>query len=92
MVNVFAQTPALPIDKLCRGEFSPERLESIRSLLNGYQYTVLDIDYRAKSSKIVMHNYADGGEGEVLIDSEKSAKIPFFRGYTFSKDENLLLV
>ena len=92
MVNVFAQTPALPIDKLCRGEFSPERLESIRSLLNGYQYTVLDIDYRAKSSKIVMHNYADGGEGEVLIDSEKSAKIPFFRGYTFSKDENLLLL
>lgn len=92
MVNGFAQTTSLPIDKLWRGNFSPERLESIRPLSNGYQYTVLDLDYRAKSSKIIMHNYADGGEGVVLIDSEKSAKIPFFRGYAFSKDENLLLL
>ena len=92
MVNGFAQTTTLPIDKLWRGKFSPERLESIRSLSNGYQYTVLVLDYRAKSSKIIMHNYADGGEGVVLVDSEKSPKIPFFIGYTFSKDENLLLL
>jgi dipeptidyl-peptidase-4 len=92
MVNGFAQTTSIPIDKLWRGNFSPERLESIRSLSNGYQYTVLDLDYRSKSSKIIIHNYGDGGEGKVLIDSEKSAKIPFFRGYTFSKDENLLLL
>ena len=92
MVNGYAQTTTLSIDKLWRGKFSPERLESIRSLSNGNQYTVLDIDYREKSSKIIMHNYADGGEGKVLINSEKSSKIPFFSGYTFSKDENLILL
>ena len=92
MVNGFAQTTTLPIDKLWKGKFSPERLESIHSLSNGYQYTVLKLDYREKRSKVIMYNYADEGDGEVLIDSGKSAKIPFFSGYAFSKDENLLLL
>lgn len=66
--------------------YSPERLESIRSMQNGENYTVL------KDAKIIQYAYADPAVRSVLLDAEKTPELPRFSGYTFSKDENKILL
>ena len=66
--------------------YSPERLESIRSMKDGEYYTVL------KNAKIIRYSYTDASSKEVLLDAQKKPELPSFNGYVFSKDENKILL
>ena len=66
--------------------YSPERLESIRSMKDGEFYTVL------KEAKIIRYSYAEASFEEVILDAQKKPELPAFNGYVFSKDENKILL
>ena len=66
--------------------YSPERLESIRSMKDGEFYTVL------KEAKIIRYSYTEASFEEVILDAQKKPELPAFNGYVFSKDENKILL
>jgi len=84
----FAQQSKLSLDKLWKNQYSPNRLESIRSLNNGSHYTVLE----GNSTKVVRYEYATPSKGTILINTENHLEIKKISGYSFSKDESKLLI
>ena len=91
-LSVFGQKQQLTNEAIWNWEFSQETLASIHPLTSESAYTVIEVDYRNRQSKIVMYDYATAKEIAVLVDSSVSAKIPFFTDYSFSKDEQKILL
>ena len=84
-LSLFAQDRIQQKD-IWQWRYSPERLESIRSMKDGEYYTVL------KNAKIIRYSYTDASSKEVLLDAQKKPELPSFNGYVFSKDENKILL
>ena len=91
-LTVFGQKKQLTNEAIWNWEFSQETLASIHPLHTESAYTVIEVDYRNRQAKIVMYDYATAKEIAVLVDSSSSAKIPFFTDYSFSKDEQKILL
>ena len=91
-LTVFGQKKQLTNEAIWNWEFAQETLASIHPLHTESAYTVIEVDYRNRQAKIVMYDYATAKEIAVLVDSSSSAKIPFFTDYSFSKDEQKILL
>ena len=91
-LTVFGQKKQLTNEAIWDWEFAQETLASIHPLHTESAYTVIEVDYRNRQAKIVMYDYATAKEIAVLVDSSSSAKIPFFTDYSFSKDEQKILL
>ena len=89
---LFGQTKKITNDDIWNLEFSAERLEAIHPLTTASQYTVLKVDRRTRTSKVVAYDYATAKEAEEVVNSANSISVPFFNSYSFSKDENKLLL
>ncbi len=89
---VYSQTNEITVKNLWDGTFSQERLEKLTPLSNGKQYTVLKTDWQENSSEIHIYDYLSGEKTETLLSSKTSISTPFFTSYTFSKEENKLLL
>lgn len=87
-----AQEKTLTNEAIWNWEFTQNTLESIHPLTEQSAYTVLKVNYSERTSKIVLYDYATAKEIDVLVDASQSAAIPFFTGYTFSKDEKKILL
>ena len=90
--TLIAQKKEITNEEIWNFEFSSERLEEIHPLTTVSQYTVLEVDRRTQTSKIVAYDYATANVTEEVVNSASSALIPFFTSYNFSKDENKLLL
>ena len=91
-ISLVGQNQRLTNEAIWNFEFSQETLASIYPLNSESAYTVIEVDYQSRQSKIVMYDYATAKELAVLVDSSVSAKIPFFTDYSFSKDEQKILL
>ena len=89
---LFGQTKKITNDDIWNFEFSAERLEAIHPLTTASQYTVLKVDRRTRTSKVVAYDYATAKEAKEVVNSATSISVPFFNSYSFSKDENKLLL
>ena len=89
---LFGQTKKITNDDIWNFEFSAERLEAIHPLTTASQYTVLKVDRRTRTSKVVAYDYATAKEAEEVLNSATTISVPFFNSYNFSKDENKLLL
>ena len=87
-----AQTKEITNKEIWNFEFSSERLEEIHPLTTVSQYTVLEVDRRTRTSKVVAYDYATANVTEEIVNSATSALVPFFTSYSFSKDEKKLLL
>ena len=90
--TLIAQKKEITNEEIWNFEFSSERLEEIHPLTTVSQYTVLEVDRRTQTSKIVAYDYATANVTEEIVNSASSALVPFFTSYSFSKDENKLLL
>ena len=88
----FAQDKVLTNEAIWNWEFSQETLESIHPLKSQSAYTVLKVDYETRQSKVILYDYATAKELAVLVDSSSAVNIPFFTAYSFSKDEQKILL
>lgn len=91
-IQLMAQHQPITNEIIWDGTFSPQSLEAIHPLKHQSAYTVIHVDYEHRHSKIVLHDYATKKEIAVLVDSSKSAQIPFFTAYSFSDDEQKILL
>ena len=87
-----AQTKEITNEEIWNFEFSSERLEEIHPLTTVSQYTVLEVDRRTRTSKVVAYDYATAEATEEIVNSATSALVPYFTSYSFSKDEKKLLL
>lgn len=87
-----AQTKEITNKEIWNFEFSSERLEEIHPLTTVSQYTILEVDRRTRTSKVVAYDYATANVTEEIVNSATSALVPFFTSYSFSKDEKKLLL
>ena len=87
-----AQDKAFTLEEIWGGAFSAERLQSLHSMNNGTQYTVLEIDNTTGNSSIEVYNYATGEKASTLLSSSFLKDIQRFQSYEFSKDEKRVLL
>ena len=93
LINFFfvnAQNSILDFGELWQGKFEPERLEMIRSMNDGEHYTV--IEQEKNSTKIVSYSYEKAKEKNIVFDSNQFSEILEISDYSFSKDENKVLL
>jgi len=82
----------LHVNEIWEDEFSPNRMESLKSMKDGNQYTVIDIDLNNSESKIISRHYDSSKNEEIILSSKNELLIPFFTNYKFSNDEQKILI
>lgn len=88
-----AQTKDITLEDIWKdGTFRTERLEALHSMKNGQQYSVLNFDRETRSTFIDIYDYKTLKKVETLVSSENLEGIPYFTDYTFSKDEQKMIL
>jgi dipeptidyl-peptidase-4 len=89
---VSAQQKNITLQDIWGGTFRTERMQSLHSMNNGQQYSVLNFDRSAASSSIDLYDYETLEKIKTLLSSKDLATIPYFIDYTFSEDESKVLI
>nr|WP_034256335.1 S9 family peptidase [Arenibacter latericius] len=87
-----AQNKKVTLEEIYSGTFGTKGMDRLRSLKNGDQYTILNVDRRNGVSSIDKYDYKTLEKAETILSSSKSNSIPFFTSYEFSSDESKLLL
>lgn len=89
---LLAQNNKITLEEIYSGTFSTKGMDKLRSLQNGEQYTILNLDRANRESSIDKYDYKTLEKSETLLRSSASKGIPFFTSYEFSKDETKVLL
>ena len=87
-----AQKKDITVETIYNGTFRTERLQSLHSMTNGQQYSVLNFDRSDRSSSIDIYDYKTLQKVETVVNSSKVRGLPAFFDYTFSDDENKIML
>ena len=82
----------LTVNQIWKDNFSPNRMESLKSMKNGNKYSVIDIDLKNRESKIIFKDFDSFENQEIVLDSKNELLVPFFTSYKFSNDEQKILI
>ena len=85
-----AQTKEITLEAIWNGTFRTEGMQSLHSMNNGKQYSVLN--YEKGSTAIDVYDYKTLSKVETLLSSSDLDEITYFSDYTFSKDESKLIL
>ncbi len=89
---VTAQDKQFTLEDIWGGTFRTSALESLHSMNNGQQYSVLNVDRKARTTMVDVYDYATAKKSKTLVNSGDLATLPYFSGYEFSADEKKLLL
>ena len=87
-----AQQKEISLEDIWGGTFKTERLDALKSLKNGTEYSVLNYDSSDKSSTIDVYDYKSGTKTRTLVNSNDLPNIDYIISYEFSDDEKKLLL
>ena len=90
--TIISQEHKIDSEKLWEGDYEPKRLESILSMNDDNHYTVLEENAELNSSSIILYSYINLKERVVLFDSKTFTEKFEISSYSFSKDEQSLLL
>ena len=92
--NVFtwAQERKIEVTDIYQGTFSTEGMDALRSMNNGKQYTVLNMNSMNQSTTIDKYDYKTLNKVSTIVSSEDLNDIPYFSAYSFSADEKKILL
>ncbi|MCK0123700.1 S9 family peptidase [Gelidibacter sp. F2691] len=85
-----AQNKEITLDAIWNGTFRTEGMQSLHSMNNGTQYSVLN--YEKGSTAIDVYDYKTLSKVETLVNSSNLEAIPSFSDYTFSNDESKIIL
>ncbi|MEM9000174.1 MAG: S9 family peptidase [Bacteroidota bacterium] len=85
-----AQKKKITLEDIWGGAFRTERMDVLRSMQNGKQYTVLNFARNPRASSIDKYDYETLTKVETIVSS--SDAVPYFSSYTFSDDESKILL
>ncbi len=92
LTSTFAQEKNITVEEIYQGAFRTNRMDVLRSMKNGMQYTILNYDRSNKSTSIDKYDYKSLEKVETIVSSADIADIPSFSSYTLSDDESKLLL
>ncbi|GGX24657.1 S9 family peptidase [Aquimarina muelleri] len=87
-----AQEKAFTLEEIWKGAFSTEGLQSLHSMKSGKEYSVIERDAVSGAINIEVYNYESGEKTKTLVTSSSLGDLSTFQGYSFSKDENRILL
>jgi dipeptidyl-peptidase-4 len=87
-----AQQKEISLEDIWGGTFRTERLDALRSLNNGTEYSVLNYDRDQKISTIDVYDYKSGEKTRTLVNTKDLADIDYIIDYEFSESESKLLL
>ena len=90
--QAFAQQKKISLEEIWNGTFNTEKLEVLRSMQNGREYTVLNTNPAKGLSSIEAYDYLTQEKTRTLLASGGSGAIPYFTSYEFSRDESRILL
>ena len=82
----------ISVDQIWSDNFSPKRMQSLKSMKDVNKYTFIETDYNKKESKIISSSYNKIENQEIILSSKKELLVPFFSSYKFSDDEQKILL
>ncbi|WP_434037596.1 S9 family peptidase [Formosa sp. 4Alg 33] len=89
---VSAQEKQINLEDIWKGGFRTERMQSLHSMANGQEYSVLNFDGKSRTSSIDIYDYKTLSKEKSLVNSGNLSEIAYFTDYTFSKDESKVLL
>ncbi|MFP2997428.1 S9 family peptidase [Spongiivirga sp. MCCC 1A20706] len=90
--TIAAQNKQLTLEEIWGGAFRTERMQSLHSMNNGKEYTVLNFDRTTGVSTIDKYDYKTQQKVANLLSSATINEISSFTNYTFSDDETKLIL
>lgn len=87
-----SQDQQITLEEIWNDTFKTESLEALRSMKNGEEYTVLNMDKATKTSAIEKYDYKTQNKVATLLSSGGASNIPFFTSYEFNDDESKILL
>ncbi len=87
-----AQQKEISLEDIWGGVFRTERLDVLRSLKNGKEYSVLNYDRDQKASTVDVFDYKSGKKVRTLVNTNDLDGIEYIISYEFSSDESKLLL
>ena len=88
-----AQPKAITLEDIWKdGTFRTERMDVLHSLKNGRQYSVLNFDRVTRSTSIEIFDYKTLEKVNTMVSSVNLEEIPYFTNYTFSEDEQKVIL
>lgn len=72
--------------------FRTQGMDKLQSMKNTNQYTVLNFDRASKSMQIDLYDFATLKKVDTFIDTKNFPNFPAIDSYTFSKNEDLILI
>ena len=87
-----AQQKDITLEEIWGGDFRTERLDALRSLKNGKEYSVLNYNRKDRVSTIDVYDYKSGEKVRTLLNSSELEEVPYVISYEFNQDESQLLL
>ena len=81
----------ITLEAIWSGEFRSEYLSEIHSMNDPDVYSVFKYDRATRETRIDVHSFTDKNKISTLL-SAKDLPIQYFENYSFSKNENLILL
>ena len=91
---LFAQTSlkSISLEDIWKSRtFRTETMNELNSMNSDF-YTLLNIDYSTRSTRIDQYSYQTLEKVATIIDSKDLPDLPYFESYTFSNDESKILL
>lgn len=86
------QTPKISLESIWSGSFVSEGINALHALKDGKRYTVLNFDRQARATSIDVYDYKTQKKIQTLVSSANLPALRYFSSYTFSKDEQYILL
>jgi len=87
-----AQQKDISLEEIWGGEFRTERMDVLRSLKNGKEYSVLNYNKAQRASTIDVFDYKSGKKVQTLMNSSELEDVPYIISYEFNGDESKILL
>ncbi|TYB78096.1 S9 family peptidase [Bizionia saleffrena] len=87
-----AQNKEISLEEIWGGTFRTQGMDALHSLKNGKQYSVLNVDRGSGTTTIDIYDYSTLEKTKTLVSSAGIKGLRYFSDYTFSANENKVLL
>ncbi len=92
LTMAYSQKKQITVADIYQGVFRTDGMKALRSMKNGKQYTILNLDRSTRASNVDTHDYLTGEKIETIVSSVDLPEVEGFSSYEFTADESKLLL
>ena len=90
---ISAQTKDFTLEDIWKNDtFRLGYMDALHSMANGQQYSVLNFDRVTGKTSVDVYDYQTSQKVKTIVNSKDLAVLPYFIDYTFSEDEQNLIL